>query len=347
MASKSLGNAKYVNYSKYGYMFIAPFFICYFLFALVPIVQVFIMAMGTNLSENILINGQEFEGFDNFDRILFADVRPWKATKEAFFAAIKNTCVLWIGNFVPQILLSLLLAVWFTDSKIKIAGKGVFKTIVYMPNIITAASVGALFISMFSKDRFCAANQILAELGMNTVDFLSSEGGFLNTGNAVKMVWFIQCWMWFGNTTLMLMSGIMGISESLFEAADIDGANSKQVFFRITLPLLKPMMLYTLVTSMIGGLQMYDIPVLYNNSPEAIPVSSLETITYLISKNYKNYKYGISGAISVLLFIITAILGSVIFFMYRDKDEIRKKKQLKKLRAQAKARAKGLGDFGI
>ncbi len=360
MASSSKGRIKSISYAKYGYIFIAPFFIFYFLFSLLPLLQIFVLSAQKLVAPDNMATlpftawkrfaEVEFCKLDNFDVLFFDKELPFR---QYFFDAFKNTVTLWVGNFIPQILLSLILAVWFTDSKIKIKGKGIFKVIVYMPNIITAASVAALFGSMFSSADGCAANIVLQKLGFEPIEFLSNKEGLFGFANSQKYVWFVQCWMWFGNTTLMLMSGIMGINESLFEAADIDGANSRQVFFRVTLPLLKPMMLYTLVTSLIGGLQMYDVPAIIGSlgGGSTIPSDSpLRTVTYLIKYYYElsdPLGKGLAGAVSVVLFIVTVILGTIIFFMYRDKDEIRKKKQLKKLKAQAKARAQGLGDFGI
>jgi multiple sugar transport system permease protein len=149
---------------------------------------------------------------------------------------------------------------------------------------------------------------------------------------------------------IMLMSGIQGINPSLFEAASIDGASSGQVFRKITLPLLTPIMAYTLVTSMIGGLQMFDIPYLYIKDGKA--KESLETIAALIYKYFHvsdlhKSKIGYSGAASVLLFFITLILGCIAFYMTRDKDEIAKKKQRKKIAKQAKAESKQFGGFSI
>jgi multiple sugar transport system permease protein len=142
---------------------------------------------------------------------------------------------------------------------------------------------------------------------------------------------------------IMLMSGIMGINPSLFEAADIDGANSRQQFFRITLPLLQPIMVYTLVTSMIGGLQMFDIPYLYHNGANFN--KQLETVAVYIYYNFnqgtvESANYGYAGAASIVIFIITAILGSITFYMNRDKDAIAKKKQRKKAEKQYRAKMK-------
>ena len=140
----------------------------------------------------------------------------------------------------------------------------------------------------------------------------------------------IQTWMWFGNTTIMLMSGIMGINPSLFEAANIDGANDTQQFFLITIPLLKPIMVYTMVTSMIGGLQMFDMPYLYNMGTSQNKFT--ETIAVFIYNHFHSLKpnYGYSASASVILFIITAGLGAICFAFNRDKDHHAKERKSSK-----------------
>ena len=272
-----------------------------------------------------------------------------------FVNSLKNTIILWIGNFIPQIILSLSLAVWFTDAKLKIPGKGFFKVIMYMPNIITAASVAVLFMSICSESRFGALNQILHSFGIvediesqNSDDFVMFISG---KWESRFVVMFIQTWLWFGNTMIMLMSGIMGINPSLFEAASIDGASSGQVFRKITFPLLSPIMVYTLVTSMIGGLQMFDIPFMYHKQAGEVS-PHLRTVAVFIYQDFKtkgtsDYLYGFSGAASVVLFFITASLGSITFYLNRDVDAIAKKKQRKKLEKQAKMQSKQFGGLSI
>ena len=119
--------------------------------------------------------------------------------------------------------------------------------------------------------------------------------------------------MWFGNTTILLMAGIQSIDESLFESARLDGSTSTQVFFNITMPLLMPIFIYVLITSMIGGIQMFDVPQVLTNGYGIPNNTSTTMIMYLnnflgISKNY-----GMAGAVSVLLFIITAVLSGFVF----------------------------------
>lgn len=340
MASAAQSKIRSISYAKYGYFFILPFFLVYFFFQLYPLINTFILsAYGDGK------NVDQFLGLQNFQSILFGGDRRADALQSTFRQVLLNTLIVWIGNFVPQIILSLLLAVWFTDSRLKIKGKGFFKVVMYMPNIVTAASVAALFLSLFGESEFGAVNSFLIDIGV--VDRSDPIRFVTGMTQSRAMIMFIQCWMWFGNTMIMLMSGIMGINPSLFEAANIDGASSGQVFRKITLPLLRPIMLYTLVTSMIGGLQMFDIPYLYVKGTQENPHTRTVAVFIFEHFHQSNPNYGTSATASVLLFIITAILGSITFYMNRDKDEIAKKKQVKKLIKQAKQRSKGFGGLEI
>ena len=355
MASAAQSRIKSISYAKYGYIFIAPFFIVYLFFQLWPLINTFIVGFKGNADTGI----DTFVGFANYKDILFGNPdKPFSTAQtvhESFFRCLGNTVILWIGNFIPQIVLSLSLAVWFTEANLKIPGKEFFKIVMYLPNILTAASVAVLFVQLCgqSETNPGAINSLLNKIGI----VKTIEGGKVDPIKFIDGVWpsrgvvmFIQTWMWFGNTMIMLMSGIQGINPSLFEAASIDGATSGQVFRKITLPLLTPIMAYTLVTSMIGGLQMFDIPYLYNK--DGTVKDHLETIAALIYKYFhvsdlSKSKIGYSGAASVLLFFITLALGLLSFYMTRDKDEIAKKKQRKKIAKQLKQESKQFGGFSI
>ena len=129
--------------------------------------------------------------------------------------------------------------------------------------------------------------------------------------------------MWFGNTTILLMAGMMGIDQSLFEAAEVDGATSTQIFFKITLPLLRPILVYVLITSLIGGLQMFDVPQILSNGKGNPLINGHPTIMTLImwlNQNLYSRNYGLGGALSVILFIITGIL-SLLVFHFTGKNE--------------------------
>ena len=127
--------------------------------------------------------------------------------------------------------------------------------------------------------------------------------------------------MWFGNTTILLMAGIMGIDVSLYEAAEVDGANSWQRFTRITLPLLKPILIYVVITSLIGGIQMFDVPQILTNGT-GNPTDTTMTMIMYLNKHLYSKNYGMGGAISVVLFLLTGALSLLVYnIMYRKKDK--------------------------
>ena len=130
----------------------------------------------------------------------------------------------------------------------------------------------------------------------------------------------MNCLMWFGNTTILLMAGMLGIDSALFEAAQVDGATSTQVFFKITLPLLKPIRIYVMITSLIGGLQMFDVPQILTNG-EGNPVRTTMTMIMYLNKHLYSKNYGLGGAMSVFLFIVTGILSLIVFKFTTKKED--------------------------
>ena len=327
MASAAQRRIKSISYAKYGYMFIAPFFLVYCFFQIWPLIQTFILSFQGNGAD-----AGTFVGFDNYATILFGSGegmgRRAKAMQDLFLTSFKNTIILWFGNFIPQILLSLLLAVWFTDSKLHIPGVGFFKVVMYLPNIITAVSVAALFMRFISNSQLSAVNTLLTLNGSDPVSFEASAAW------SRGIVMFIQTWLWFGNTMIMMMSGIMGINPSLFEAAAIDGASSGQVLRKVTLPLLRPMVVYTLITSMIGGLQMFDIPNLLvkNGGPNEVAKTVVMDISNGISGSAD---VGFAATESVVLFFVAGIIGIFLFKLMESDDD-------KEARANKKAQKKAL-----
>ncbi len=234
-----------------------------------------------------------------------------------FWKAFANNWIIWSMNFVPQLLFALVIAVIFTDLKLRIRGGGFFKPVFYMPNVLNTASVAVLFATLFYWP-VGPVNQFLVQSGL-----LKEAINFYRTPEWTRaIVVFIQTWMWYGSTMILLIAGISGISPSLYEAAYVDGANTRQMFFRITLPLLKPVMLYILVTSMIGGMQMFDIPYLLTNRRGDPDGSIMTTPVYIYIQaftNANNYSY--ASAVSFGLFLLTLVLSLLVFFMLRDKDE--------------------------
>ncbi len=308
---------KRVSYAKYGYLFSLPFVIAFIIFMLYPILYTAVIGF-TDLKGlgNTQIHFLE-NPLDNFKEII---------QNNSFKIALKNTFKIWIWNFIPQMTLALILSAWFTSGRLKIKGQGFFKIVFYMPNIITAATVATLFSSLFGYPLGPVNDLIKTIGGADAFNFSQSKLA------SQVIVAFIQFWMWYGYTMIVLIAGILGISTDIFEAADIDGANGFQTFFRVTLPNLKTILLYTLVTSLIGGLQMYDIPKMYQNgNPDN---ATLTASMFIYNQAFAgSYKYNTAAAASMVMFAIIAVLSAVIFFMLRDKDEAKLRKQV---RAQEK-----------
>lgn len=309
-----------VKKEYYGYLFIAPFIIGFLLFGLYPIYNTFALSL-TNTT--IMSSQAEFIGFKNFER-LFAD--------NFFWTAIKNTWLIWILNFIPQIGIALLLSVWFTSTRLKIKAVGVWRAIFYLPNLLVPAAVAALFFSLFGF--YGPVNQFMVRAG-----FLEEAMHFLQTKTVARgLVVFIQWWMWFGQTVIIVMAGMTSIPISLYEAAMVDGATATQMFRRITLPLLKPIMIYIFVTSLVGGMQMFDIPFLLTDGRGG-PGNAILTNNVHMYLKFASSKghIGASSTVGVVVFIMTCIAALGIFYFLREKDSSVYDKTIRKLLPGKKA----------
>lgn len=301
---------KGVSYSKWGYIFIAPFFIVYSIFTLYPQLLTIYNSFFENYRVGLAQVGPNFVGLDNY----IALFTPDKYGTIDILKCTWNTLVLWVGGAIPQIAIALLLAVFFTSYRLNIRGQQFFKTVIYMPNLIMASAFSMLFFTLFSL--VGPVNQILTGSGMaaEAIDFFAYK---VTVRSLICVMNFL---LWFGNTTILLMAGIMGIDQNMFEAAQLDGANSVQVFFRVTLPLLMPILVYTVITAMIGGLQMFDVPQILTNGGGTPNRTSMTLIMYLNNYLKTSKNYGMAGAISVIIFIVTGLLSIFVYRSLTKKD---------------------------
>lgn len=302
MSEKKLKNHA-LNYEKWGYFFIAPFFIIYIIFQLIPLISTIWNSFFENYRVGLMTVGPNFVGMANYNEVLFNTDMPRYAM---------NTLIMWIMGFVPQIVLSLLLSIWFCDTELRIKCTSFFKTVIYMPNLIMASAFAMLFFMLFSDAG--PVNALAVSMG-----WIEEPVRFLTQKTTVRtLVAVMNLLMWYGNTTLLLMSGILGIDNSIFEAARIDGANPFTIFVKVTLPSLMPILVYVMITSLIGGIQMFDVPQILTNGGGNPNRTSMTLIMYL-NAHLGSKNYGIGGAISVLIFIITAILSATVYkFTMKD-----------------------------
>ena len=227
---------KSVSYAKWGYVFILPFFLCYFIFSLIPLVDTVRYSFFEYYRSGIKEIGPNFIGMENYASLLESDMLKYTG----------NTMILWLIGL------------------------------------------------------------------MNVL-------------------------MWFGNTTIMLMAAIMGISPDIFEACELDGCSSFKRFFYITLPLIRPILAYTLITSIIGGLQMFDVPQILTNG-QGNPDRTSMTLIMFLNSHLKSKNYGMAGALSVYLFIVSAILCFIVYRMTNSEDADGSKAAKKKMKKAKRGR---------
>ena len=305
MSTSPKRRGKVEKHNKWGYIFLIPFVVVYVIFQLIPLISTIYNSFYENYRSGLIQVGPNFVGLDNYKE-LFAGGYFW--------LYLRNTLIMWVLGFVPQIIVSLILGAWFSDMRLNLKCSRFFKTVIYLPNLIMASAFSMLFFALFADTG--PVNAMLQNAGV-----ISEAYSFLShKWSARGLVAFMNFLMWFGNTTILLMAGMMGIDPSLFEAAEVDGATSTQVFWQITMPLLRPIMVYVLVTSLIGGLQMFDVPQILTNGTGQ-PTQTTMTLIMYLNKHLFSKNYGMAGALSVVMFIITGILSFIVFKAFAQKKE--------------------------
>jgi multiple sugar transport system permease protein len=299
--------------------------ITFLIFTLYPIVYTFTIGF-TDLrgAGNTELHFLADDPFKNFRDVL---------TSETFQKALTNTVRIWIVNFIPQMAFALLFTAWFTDRRTKLKGQGIFKILFYLPNIITSATVAILFLALFGYPKG-PMNDIIMALGIS-----KKAVNFTASASTVRgIIAFIQFWMWYGYTMVNLIAGVIGINPEIFEAAELDGASKAQTFFLVTIPCIRSILVYVLITSLIGGLNMFDIPEMFigKNCNNA----GLTTNMYIRNQAFLgSYLYARSAAASVIMFIIILILCLILLYFMRDRDEAKLAKMRKQERKAAAGRA--------
>lgn len=285
--------------NKTGYLFVAPFVIVFVIFSLYPVFRTLFLSFTDYPGYGKAI----FNGIDNYIRVF---------TDKFFWRDLWNTVKIWGVNIILQLGLAFILTIVFSDIKYKVRGLSIFRALFYLPNLIAATSVAFLFKTLLDW-KYGTVNQILG----TSINWMS------DTGITPYVISVIGAWMWFGNSFIMLMAGVQGISKEYYEAAAIDGAGRFKVFTKITLPLLKPIMLYVGITSLIGGLQLFDLPFLMCGGTMGNPSGSTQTVVmYLYKFGFQNNQVGYASAIAYTLFVIILIVSLIQFkVMYSEKKK--------------------------
>lgn len=297
------------NYNNMAYLFILPFVVVFLIFSVYPVLRTLFLSF-TNYRG---FGEMTPAGIDNYKRVL---------TDKFFWRALGNTIRIWGVNIVLQLGLAFLLTIVFSDIKYKIRGLAIYRAVYYLPNLIACTSVAFLFKTLLDW-RFGTFNQIISTIykffgaTYNPVNWLGQAS---TAGNTIAV---ISAWMWFGNSFIMLMAGVQGISKDYFEAAAIDGAGRWTVFGKITLPLLKPILLYVAVTSLIGGLQMFDLPFLMLGKTDTAYSSIQTVVMYMYKFGFETgtTQIGYASAIAYVLFFIILVVSIIQFKFFGSKED--------------------------
>ncbi len=290
------------NRDNLGWIFIAPFLVVFLTFSIYPVLRTLYLSF----TDYTGFNQPAWTGLENYMRV-FKD--------KLFWEAFGNTLKIWGVNIVLQLGIAFLLTIVFSDIKYRMRGLGVFRAMFYLPNLIAATSVAFLFKTLLDW-KFGSVNQILTGMGIvdAPVDWLGTPA-LLRT-----VVGVIGAWMWFGNSFIMLMAGVQGINGDYFEAAAIDGAGRWKIFGSITLPLLRPILLYVAITSLIGGLQIFDIPYLISLGQAKMTRSVNTAVMHLYNMAFKNRQIGYAGSLAFILFFIIAICSVIVYRLMYAKE---------------------------
>lgn len=271
------------------YVFILPFIIIFLVFFISPMARTIIMSF-----QSVLPGITEWIGFDNYTRLLGDKV---------FFKAVMNSMKYMIWTLILLIPIPMLLATILNNKFAK--GREFFKSALYLPALTSVVVAGTIFRLAFSELDGAVMNSIIGFFGMEPIKWLKSAG----TGFFALLL--LACWRWTGVNMLYFLSGLKNIPDELYESADIDGANAIQKFIYITIPQLKPTIVYVLTISIYAGLAMFTESYMVwggNASPKNI---GLTIVGYLYRQGIEKNAMGYASAVGIILFIIAMTINMI------------------------------------
>ncbi|WP_294092846.1 sugar ABC transporter permease [uncultured Cetobacterium sp.] len=285
----------------YGWLFILPVFILAVVFFLIPAG----MSLILSFKEYSLLDSQgmfsaPWVGLNNYKEV-FKD--------EIFFKSLKNTVIYSLGVVPTQLIIALGLAI-ICNSKIR--NKGLLRTIYYIPTVTSAVAVSIMFLFLYKTDGLL--NKFLGLFGVEPI------GWFNSPAFALPSMMSLAVWSSVGIYMVIFLAGLQGISPSLYEAAEIDGASKFEQFLYVTLPQLKHVLFFNLVVSFIGTLQVFDQAYVISGGTGG-PLDSTSTVVlYLFNSGFRDFKMGYASAIAFVLFGIIFTLTMIQKFLFKESD---------------------------
>lgn len=269
------------------YVFVAPFIISFLVLFLYPLLNGILMSF-----QSILPGQITFVGLSNYTKIF----------NSTFYQALYNTTIYVILTTIILVAVPMVLATILNSKIFRFAS--IFRAALFIPSLTSVIVAGVIFRLMFGETETGLANALLGIFGMEPVKWRYGAG----TGMFLMVL--LASWRWIGVNIIYFMAGLTNIQKELYEAAEIDGAGAFQKFFRITLPLLKPVTLYVATLTVINGFRMYEESFVFweNGSPGNI---GLSVVGYIYQQGFQMNNMGYGSAIGVVLMVIIFVISII------------------------------------
>lgn len=280
-----------------GYLYTSPFFVIFAVFGMFPIVYTF----WVGFHKWDPFSEPKWVGLDNFVQLV-ADDRLW--------LAIRNTFSIWLLSSVPQILIALWVAWILNHSRIK--GSTFWRSVVLVPNITSVVAVAVVFGQLFGRD-YGMVNWLLTILGFSPIDWVNG------TLASHILISIMVIWRWTGYNALIYLAAMQSVPEELYEAAELDGASKFRQFIEITIPQIRPTLIFTIIVSTIGGLQIFAEPLILDGQGYSGGVNrQFSTVTlFMFEQGFSRFEYGYASAIAIVLTLIVVSFSIVNYLIVR------------------------------
>ncbi|MEV5962276.1 sugar ABC transporter permease [Kribbella sp. NPDC051952] len=282
------------------YLALSPFYILFAVFGLYPVASTIVLAFQRWDG----LTPRRFNGIDNF-RFLVQD--------PTFWLSLKNTVVLFLMSTVPTLVLAILLAVMLQSA---VRFTNVYRIAYFIPNVTSLVAMAIFFSSIFSTN-FGLVNAALRSLGFQNQDWLGEPWG-------IKIaITTMIVWQWVGYNTLIYLAGLQAIPKDQYEAAKVDGAGPVRTFFSITLPQLRPVVLFTVIMSTIGGLQTFTEPQVMVGNSGGTGQSGMTVVLFFYRAAFLDNDYGYAAAIALSIFVLVLLFTAINWRIFRGRGEDR------------------------
>lgn len=280
------------------YVFISPFYFLFLIFTLYPLLFAFYISF----TEWNGINDARWLGLQNYTSLFKDDI---------FLQTLRNGIIIFIMYVPILLLLALVLAVVLNSSFVRL--KGFFRTVYFIPYITSLVAVGFTFRMLFGTE-YGYVNELIMGTGLDKVDWLGSVWGVRIT------LCILIIWRWLGYNMVIMLAGLQNIPYDLYESARIDGAGPVQSFWKITVPLMMPIIMFTSVLSTIGTFQLFAEPLVLTRGSGGPENAITSVIMYLYNQSFSYLKFGYASAIAYIFFILMFVLTLLQIRLFRRED---------------------------